>query len=394
MVPQGVEESNAQRYPLPIRHRLMNIRSLPLLVMALLAPLPTSRSEYQSAEICKRRKLEANRVPEEAILCGSLSTLEANVVKPPSQTDYMAQVRAFLAWAASRRLDWQCQFSCDMVLVLFLDEMFFKGHPSSLGSRTLAALIHFAAGVPHLYGASFARSRRALKAWSKLAPSRMRMPFPWLALVAVLGLLVWDRDIEVAIILLLQFETYLRPGAMDALLVRQMRCPIPQAGRGFQLWTVLANPYEDNVPGKTGIYDMSVVLDRHQWLHPFLMVLTCHRDPNAPLWNTNGGVVSEKLQRACRLLGLENLKATRYSLRHGGASHDLVTRFRDAASVKQRGGWRCDESLKRYGKEGRALTELSKLPKPVLAFAKEAEGRLEDLFHFRARMAPPLVGRA
>ena len=53
-------------------------------------------------------------------------------------------------------------------------------------------------------------------------------------------------------------------------------------------------------------------------------------------------------------------------MRHGGASHDLLTKSRSVEAVKRRGRWRSDSSLKRYGKETRILSELNKVAPQVI----------------------------
>ena len=42
--------------------------------------------------------------------------------------------------------------------------------------------------------------------------------------------------------------------------------------------------------------------------------------------------------------------AVLYRMRHGGASHDIVSNQRSVLEVKKRGRWANDQSLKRYAK--------------------------------------------
>eukprot|EP00973_Karenia_brevis_P006482 882223-Karenia_brevis.AAC.1 len=76
---------------------------------------------------------------------------------------------------------------------------------------------------------------------------------------------------------------------------------------------------------------------------------------------------------ACRDLKLEALKPTLYSLRHGGASEDILRRRRSVQEVKRRGRWTSDASLKRYAKEARLLSEISKLHPSILAFGRQMD---------------------
>ena len=152
----------------------------------------------------------------------------------------------------------------------------------------------------------------------------------------------------------------MRPGGFDNLKVKQLLPPVAAAGRAYSHWTLLANPFEDRISGKTGIFDLSIVLDSDAWIHPFLSVLVSGRSPEAPLWTLNGADIIRDLNAAIVGLGLEHLEISRYSLRHGGASHDLLSGARSRAEVQARGGWMTEASVRRYGKAGRALAECAR----------------------------------
>ena len=52
---------------------------------------------------------------------------------------------------------------------------------------------------------------------------------------------------------------------------------------------------------------------------------------------------------------------TLYSLRHGGASHEALVRNAAAGTLKSKGRWRDDRSVKRYAKGGRVNQVLAAL---------------------------------
>lgn len=54
------------------------------------------------------------------------------------------------------------------------------------------------------------------------------------------------------------------------------------------------------------------------------------------------------------------------TLRHGGASHDLLYRIHSLEAVQRRGRWASSKSLRRYGKETRPIELTAALPKCVL----------------------------
>eukprot|EP00973_Karenia_brevis_P011048 1495612-Karenia_brevis.AAC.1 len=93
------------------------------------------------------------------------------------------------------------------------------------------------------------------------------------------------------------------------------------------------------------------------------LLLVRGRPPDARLWPLEPAHIIAKFMQACMELGMDSLSPTRYSLRHGGASEDLLNKTRSLPEIKKRGLWKSDASLRRYAKEGRLLTELRKVPK-------------------------------
>ena len=69
-------------------------------------------------------------------------------------------------------------------------------------------------------------------------------------------------------------------------------------------------------------------------------------------------------------LGLQGLHP--YQLRHGGATDDLASGKRDFPSVKSRGRWKSDQSVRRYAK-ARRVQLLCKLSQLNLNFCKWSE---------------------
>jgi hypothetical protein len=129
---------------------------------------------------------------------------------------------------------------------------------------------------------------------------------------------------------------------------------------------------EDHIPGKTGLFDESITLDYQPDLAPASYALTAGKSPGDDLWP----FTTDQDLALRRELKLDELDLSRYSMRRGGASRDLLTNLRDRASVKARGRWESDASLKRYGKATRVLKELKKVPPEVLEYALVIEQTL------------------
>ena len=78
-------------------------------------------------------------------------------------------------------------------------------------------------------------------------------------------------------------------------------------------------------------------------------------------------------------LGLGKESPSLYTLRHGGASHDLLAGLRPVAEVKERGRWVSDKSLRRYGKRTRMQQRVLDLPKDVAVFGELVGAQLGKL---------------
>ena len=97
--------------------------------------------------------------------------------------------------------------------------------------------------------------------------------------------------------------------------------------------------------------------------------------------------------RAIDRLELTYLQAHRYGLRHGGASHDLLSRRHTLLDVKHKGRSATDGSLKRYAKATRLQKEMDKLPWETLALGNSVEDHFAELMASKARGLPlPTAG--
>ena len=141
-------------------------------------------------------------------------------------------------------------------------------------------------------------------------------------------------------------------------------------------------------PGKTGVFDKTVLIDKCPELINVLPRLLVGKRPEDPLWRTSGTDDVVIFAEAVKATGLDLISACRYGLRHGGASDDLMTGARSALEVKRRGRWLADSSLKRYAKETRILSELSKLPRPTIVYGRLVLDNIQAVLEGK-RLAPP-----
>ena len=319
-----------------------------------------------------------------------MSFLESAAVRVPTLVDYHKRATEFVGWCRSRSLTWRLDTELDYILTLYMDEKFFKGESVEDSSKTLASLKHFVPAISRAGAAALPRALRALGAWRRLAPPRQRLPLPLLALSAMVGWVVANDRLESAWRWWIAFKCYLRPGECDALTGNQLVAPSPLAGYGYQSWGLWLHSSETSgaVPGKTGLFDETVWIDKCPELANILQHLAATRPGATPLWLTSAAEDMIIFAQAAAALGLEDIRPCRYGLRHGGASDDLMTRTRSALEVKRRGRWRSDTSLRRYAKETKILAELNKMPPRTLAYGRLVLNRIQAVLEGQ-HLAPP-----
>ncbi len=77
------------------------------------------------------------------------------------------------------------------------------------------------------------------------------------------------------------------------------------------------------------------------------------RGPNELLFSEPMDKWSKQLRAALERMGLP--PTVLYSLRHSGPSIDILNASRDLASVKRRGWWAADASVRRYEKAAKTM---------------------------------------
>ena len=334
-------------------------------------------------------RVRARLIVKSGRLLQFLTHLEISSVCQSTLIDYVTRLLHFCSWCQINQANWANHIQLDMNLVSFFEELFWKEASVSEGSKLMASLKFLYPQLTKTGNLGLPRTTRALLAWQKQRPSAQRVPLPWLCMCAILGFLIHTGRIETALCLLIQFITYMRPGVCDRLTVGQLVAPCAIAVRGYALWGIHLYPAEYLTPGKTGGYDLAVLLDTHLWLNPFLRTLIQGRPPHSPLWPVSGCRIRQDFMMAIQYLKLGCLCPCRYSLRHGGATHDLLSGQRSLIDVKARGHWRSDLSLARYAKPTRALKEMNMVPLSVLEYGQFVEANLEAIFHHRQSAVPP-----
>ncbi|CAE7422123.1 unnamed protein product [Symbiodinium natans] len=338
-------------------------------------PSELNVADAPSRAIRQKSAQSKTAVPE------GLTYLESRSVRAPTLADYQNRLKQFEIWlgvVACAVLDLAL---LDMAMVEYVNELFDLGKGVDSGVRALAALKFFHPLLGRNTGHLMPRTARALKGWSLAAPSRQRLPIPLEGLGCIMGILIAAGLVEMALRLFIQFSCYLRPGECSNLLCKQLVAPqaTALAGQAFRYWAILLHPIEDGVPGKTNMFDATVLLDSDAWMDPLLRGLLSKKSPDDPLWAHSHNQVSSSFQDAITKLGLEHMGWQLYNLRHGGATHDVLSRRRSLMEVKQRGRWLADNSVKRYVKQARMQSELARIPTHIREYGAGIIRQLPEL---------------
>ena len=127
-----------------------------------------------------------------------MSFLESESISRSTLIDYLARILILIDWCQLNQRSWDSADTLDIVLLEFLDYLFWKCLPGSDGSKLLAAVKFIFPCTGRLGPLSLPRSHRAVGTWLTKRPPDQRVPLPWVALAAVLGVLCYQSDIVVA----------------------------------------------------------------------------------------------------------------------------------------------------------------------------------------------------
>ncbi|CAK0847428.1 unnamed protein product, partial [Prorocentrum cordatum] len=317
-------------------------------------------------------------------LCPRQTRLAAAKVRPRTQELYLGMILGLVRWLNMAFLpDWP-RHTWGETLAEYAESIYDRGG-SKASTQRLAPALLWAEPALHRAGIRevFPLTHQTLKGWNVLEPSKSRPPVPFLAARAVACWLCRAGKPLSGLAVLIMFETYMRPSEVLALRARQVVVPLPKEGGASIFLTFVVRASEYEIPTKTNTYDLSVPLDlpRQQWMVDPISFVQALRGPDDLFLGLGYNQLAEDFQSATSALGVSLLKATLYSLRHGGASRDRSTGARGLGAVQQRGGWKAFKSVLRYEKHGRLSLELRKLSDQQREALRAAGGDYVGVFN-------------
>ena len=317
----------------------------------------------------RREKRQQNLpAPHLAARFPGQSLLEQRAVSLAVSRDYAQRYREFQHHCKAHQLSLNGATRLDDACCSFLNAMFVDGHDVSEGSKSFAAIMD---ANPHCSGKNgMLRSRRCLQGWTKLDPGRTRPPLPW-GLLALVGTRWLEQGhVRAALALAVMFTCYLRPG--EALNLREEDLVRPYGG--LKTHSLNLHPQDRQEESKVGVHDETLLLDSSvvPGLGAMLTKLLTGA-PHSSLFQLQAEDLRNLWQNALTSLGLGPQYAVLYQIRHSGPSHDRLYNLRDLASVKRRGRWAADSSVKRYEAAAKLSQEFHRLPAHIQQAALVAE---------------------
>ena len=193
-------------------------------------------------------------------------------------------------------------------------------------------------------------SKAALAGWRKARPSNMRLPVPEDFVFDFCHLAISEGKLDLAFMMALQINTYLRPSEVLSLTVDHIGKP---HGRRYSSWTVIVAPSDLDVRTKTGSKDDAVIvgdLACQSWVGDALALYM--KKVNHKLFSWTLPQYEAWMTQACNKLSYKSQCVSPHILRHAGASNDFFFGRRSLLEIQRRGRWKAKASVQRYEKSG------------------------------------------
>ena len=216
-------------------------------------------------------------------------------------------------------------------------------------------------------------SKQSLSGWRKQNPGRMRMPVPEEFVFDVATLALEEGQLEIALVMAIQLDGYLRPS--ECLNLTKDNMGAPQGAR-YPHWTILLAPAMLGQVTKTGKSDDSVLLGdlRHNsWIRDCLKIWM-RKVEHQLFQNVNLAQYEQFCRRACSTLQYRSACVMPHIIRHAGPSNDIYHKRRSLVEVQKRGRWATKSSVTRYEKHAMLHTQWKQIsPGRKLAATKRSQ---------------------
>lgn len=217
-------------------------------------------------------------------------------------------------------------------------------------------------------------AKEALASWKRHFPGSMQLPVPE-EIIFDLAVSIGNSRLDVALLMLLQFDACLRPS--EALQLCKAHVVPPVGGR-YNKWAIIVKLSEMKERTKTGTADDSVVvgdLKDRSYMGGVMSFL--YSQPGDALFPDVSLAQYERLlSSACVEMGYSAVIVQPHILRHSAASNDFFFKRRDLREVQKRGRWQARKSVSRYEKSGLMQRQWKHAPKHRMKEIQNSKKRL------------------
>ena len=284
-------------------------------------------------------------------------------VKGNTLKRYHKSLRAFLDWLSEHR--WQrthgpinSRCALDNALCDFCVDMFLTCR--SRGTRQLCVEAKCAVSL-YLGQKVLPLTANALIAWDKQVSTTSRTPLPYGVFLCIVKMAASLYGMHLACSLVITYFGYLRARELLSLTLQDVKLP-GDLGLG-------SSPSAQHF---AGVHIRSSKTGKNQFVHlahPLavwaLQWLCSHPSGERLLDGYSYHLLAKSLRCILLTLGLEHLRITLHSFRHGGALHDYISGV-PFADIQDRGRWQSAVTLKIYLQTSKAIQLALDLPPSVV----------------------------
>ena len=265
-------------------------------------------------------------------------------------------------------------------LAEYMENLLINGKAVAEGEKTLASLEYQHSSLK----GKLVRSRESLRGWRKEKLPTSRLPIPMLVAHGLSMLIFAQGQKMMALKLILDFDTYMRPGESIDLVKQNVIPPVKKAGAQYQWFAVVVRDYDQLKPDMQGGDLRQFDPTRQQELQVDWGDSLPPCQPTDKVFDFRMEDSGKHLQEVGKRLGLNGVHP--YPLRHGGAAEDLNGRLQDHTAVKARGRWSTDTSLRRYTKVGKVqrMMLMNQVSPGALEYCRWSARNLSKVFQGKA----------
>ena len=294
----------------------------------------------------RRRITRSSDRETRAVARREVGLLRDRQILPSALSRYMRALKCFFnfLWREQRPLPVSTPF-LDGVFCDFVEDCWLDGHPKGLAYDALCGLKHFLPAVRK----NLAASDRIMRTWSGAELPQRVLPMPVLWLYALAAFCRNQGWTDTAVALVLGFTTFTRTGELFGAKTSDF-CMSWSRGSGVWVLPLTKSGQRHGAPESVTITD--------PWVARLVCGFLSRLEPSAPLISASPAVQRSRLREACRALGID-FGFTWYSLRRGGATHQLIL-TQNLPAVCLQGRWTAVKTARVYLTEAQTrLTELS-----------------------------------